>query len=170
MKENGFKLAKERRYPVQTVTDADYADDIALLANTPAQAKSLLHSLERAAASIGLHVNTDKTEYMCFNQRGNIYALKGGPLKLVDRFTYLGSSFSSTEKDIHTRQAKAWTTIDSLSVIWKSGLTDKIKRSFFQAVVVSILLYGCTTWTLTKRLEKRLDGNYIRMMQAILNK
>ena len=45
-----------------------------------------------------------------------------------------------------------------------------MKRSFFQAVVVSILLYGCTTWTLTKRLEKKLDGNYTRMLRAILNK
>ena len=65
---------------------------------------------------------------------------------------------------------KAWTAIDRLSVIWKSNLTDKMKRSFFQAAVVSILLYGCTTWTLTKRLEKKLDGNYIRMLRAILNK
>ena len=42
--------------------------------------------------------------------------------------------------------------------------------SFFQAAVVSILLYGCTTWTLTKRLEKKLDGNYTRMLTAVLNK
>ena len=45
-----------------------------------------------------------------------------------------------------------------------------MKRSFFQAAIVSILLYGCTTWTLTKRLEKKLDGNYTRMLRAILNK
>ena len=45
-----------------------------------------------------------------------------------------------------------------------------MKCSFFQAAVVSILLYGCTTWTLTKRMEKKLDGNYTRMLQAILNK
>ena len=45
-----------------------------------------------------------------------------------------------------------------------------MKRSFFQAAVTSILLYGCTTWTLTKRLEKKLDGNYTRMLRAILNK
>ena len=45
-----------------------------------------------------------------------------------------------------------------------------MKRSFFQAAVVSILLYECTTWTLTKRLEKKLDGNYTRMLRAILNK
>ena len=45
-----------------------------------------------------------------------------------------------------------------------------MKRCFFQAPVVSILLYGCTTWTLTKRLEKKLYGNYTRMLRAILNK
>ena len=44
-----------------------------------------------------------------------------------------------------------------------------MKRSFFQAAVVSILLYGGTTWTLTKWLKK-LDGNYARMLRAILNK
>ena len=63
-----------------------------------------------------------------------------------------------------------WTAINRLSTIWKSDLTDKMKRSFFQAAVTSILLYGCTTWTLTKRLEKKLDGNYTRMLRAILNK
>ena len=79
-------------------------------------------------------------------------------------------SVSSTEKDIDRRLTKAWTAIDRLSIIWKSDLTDKMKRSFFQAAVVSILLYGCTTWMLTKRLEKKLDGNYTRMLRAILNK
>ena len=97
--------------------DADYADDIALLENTPTQAETQLHSLERAAAGIGLHVNADKTEYMCFNQRGDVSTLKGGPLKLVDKITYLGSSASSTEADINARVAKAWTAIDRLSVI-----------------------------------------------------
>ena len=154
MKENGFKLAKERnrRYPAQTITGADYADNIALPANSPAQAESLLHSLEQAVGGIGLHVNADKTEYMCFNQTGDISTLKGGPLKLVDKFTYLGSSVSSTENDINTQLAKARKALDSLSAIWKSGLTDN-EAQFFQAAVVSILLYGCTTWTLNKRLS-----------------
>ena len=111
-------------------TDADYADDIAILANTPDQAETLLHSLERAAASIGLHVNAHKTEYMCYNQTGDISTLEGTPLKLVDKFTYLGSSVESTEKDIETRLTKAWTAINRLSTIWKSDLTDKNETQF----------------------------------------
>ena len=89
IKVNSFKLTKERsrRYPAKTITDADYADDIALLANAPSE--TLLHSLERAAQV-----------YMCFNQTGNISKLKDRALKVVDKFTYYGSSISSTEKDI----------------------------------------------------------------------
>ena len=87
---------------------------------------------------------------------------------LIDRKRHRPKK-TSTEKDIDTRLPKIWTAIDRLSVIWKSDLTDKMKRSFFQAAVVSILLYGCTRWTLTKRMEKKLDGNYTRMLRAILN-
>ena len=140
----------------------------AILTNTPNQAETLLHSLERAATGIGLHVNAHKTEYMYYNQTGDISTLDGTSLKLIDKFTYLGSSVSSTEKDIDTRLTKVWTAIDRLSIIWRSDLTDKMKRSFFQVAVVSILLYGCTTRTLTKRLEKKQDGNYTSMLQAIL--
>ncbi len=73
IRENGFKLTKKRsrRYPAKTITDPNYADYIAIQANTPNQAETLLHSLDRAASGIGLHV-AHKTEYMCFNQTGDI--------------------------------------------------------------------------------------------------
>ena len=104
IRENGFQLTKKRsrRYPAKTITDADYADIIVLLANTPNQAEKLQHSLERTAAGICLHFNAHKTEYMCYNQTGDISTQDGTSLKLVDKFTYLGSSVSSTEKDIVT--------------------------------------------------------------------
>ena len=104
-----------------------YADDIAILANTLNQAETLLHSLERAAAGIGLHVNAHKTEYMCFHQASDISTLDGTSQKLEDKFTYQESSVSSTEKDIDPRLTKAWIAIDKLSIIWKLDLTDKMK-------------------------------------------
>ena len=63
MKDNGFKLTKEKskRYPAQTITDAGYADEMALLANAPTQDETRLHSLERAAADMGLRVISGKT-------------------------------------------------------------------------------------------------------------
>ena len=106
---------------------------------------------------------------MYFNQTGDISTLNSGPLKLVDKFPYFGSSVSSTENDINTWLAKNWTAIVWLSVLWKSDLSDKMKHVFFQAAVLSILLYGCTTWMLTKRMEKKHDSNYTRMLHAVLS-
>ena len=121
IKENSFELTKKRsrRYPAKTITNANYANDIAILANSSAQAETLLHSLEWAATGIGLHVNADKTEYMCFNQTGDISTLNGSSLKLVDKFTYLGSSVSSTKTDIDMWLIKASAAINKLLVIWK---------------------------------------------------
>ena len=107
---------------------------------------------------------------MCFKREGTSSILNSQRLKLEDKFTYLYSYISSTEDDVNIRLTKAGTTADRLSIIWKFGLSNKIKRDFFQAVSVFILLYGCTTWTLTKPIEKGFDGNYLRMLRAILNK
>ena len=99
-------------YPAKTITDADYADNIALLANASTQTETLLHSLERAAASIGLHVNA--WNICTLYQTDDISTLNSSSLKIVNKFTYLGSSVSSTKTDINTQLAKAWTAIDSL--------------------------------------------------------
>ena len=103
--ENGFGLARRggRRCPAGSITDTDCADDIAILANTPDQAETLLHSLERAAAGIGLYVNAHKMEYMCYNQTGDISTLEGTPLKLVDKFTCLGGAASGQPRGTSRR-------------------------------------------------------------------
>ena len=79
------KKARSRRRPAETITDTDYAEDIAFLSNTPTRAESLLHKLEKLVESIGFHMNADKTENMCFNLEGHI-SLNSGSLKLVDKF------------------------------------------------------------------------------------
>ena len=119
---------------------------------------------------IGLHVNADKTEFMCFNQEGYISTLYGSSLKLVDKFMYLVNSVLSTENDSNVYLAKAMTAIGSLSIIWKSNHSNKIKRNFFQAAIVSILLYGCSMCTLTKLIEKKLDRSCTRILWVLLNK
>ena len=122
------------------------------------QAESLLHSLEQAAGCLDHHVNADKIKYMCFNQKEDLTTLNGGSLKLVDKFTNLGSRVPSTENDINMRLAR--TAIDMLLILWKSNLSDKIQRNFFRTAVMSILRYGCTTEMLMKRIEKKLQECY----------
>ena len=162
MKDNVFKLTKERsrRYHTHTIMDAG----IALLANTPAQAETLLHSLERAAAGISFHVNIHKTEYMCFIQRGNISTLSGSSLKRVDKLTYLRNSVSSTKTDISTQLA-----LVSLGYQSYRSQTRPIKWNVVFSKQRSYP-YCCTTWRLTNRTEKKIDCNYTRMLRAISNK
>ena len=90
-------------------------------------------------------------------------------VNLVDQFTYFGHNISSTESDVNISLAKIWNVIEKLSIIWKLDLSDK-KLGFFQAVALFLLLYGCTTWPLTKHIEKRLDENHTRMLHAVLKK
>ena len=167
----GFTLTKARssRYPAQSITDVDYADDLALLSDTVEEATKLLHLVEEAASEIGLYINAGKTEFICYNEEGEIKLRNGTNIKPVKEFVYLGSNIQSTERDIEIRKAKAWSALDGLTIIWKSTLSDKLKRDLFKAAVESILLYGSTTWTLTKQQEKSLDGTYTRMLRAVLN-
>ena len=134
-----LKNTRSRLYPVETITDTDYADDLALPANISDKAESRLHSLEQIGRSIDFYVNADKIAFMYLKQDG------AKSLKSVDQFPYLSSNISSIESNIKIRIGMARTAIDRLSIIWKSDSSDKIKRDFIQAVAVLILLYGCTT-------------------------
>ena len=82
------------------MTDAVYFDDLALLTNTLAQAKPILHNLEQLVRRTGLYVNANKTELMCFKQ-GAISTLSGKPLKLVDQLPYHGSNITFTDSDVN---------------------------------------------------------------------
>ena len=132
-KKKSFTLKKTRcrQYPTETMTSTDYTDNLALLANMSTQIKSLWHSLKWATGDIGLYENANKTEFMCFKQKGSIFTLSGKSLKLVNKFTYLGSNIPSTESYLNIHVGKAWSTINRLLIIRKSDLSDKIKCDFF---------------------------------------
>ena len=172
-KQLGFTLTKSRsrRYPATKITDADYADDLAIAADYLIDASILLHEIEAAASEIGLYINAGKTKFISFNQHhsGTIKSLSKENIKAVQDYTYLGSNIASTKKDVQVRLAKAWAALNKLDKIWKSSLPTDLKRNFFRAAVESVLVYGATTWTLTSTLEKTIDGAYTRMLRAALN-
>ena len=104
-------MASIRRDPAETMNDPYYTDDQELLANTPAQAESSLHSLEQTAGDIGSVVTSNKIEYMCFKQ-GDEFTLSYKLPKLTDPFTYLGSNILSSETVVHIHLLNAWIAID----------------------------------------------------------
>ena len=81
-------------------------------------------------------------------------------------FIYLGSGVSSTETYVNTHLAKVWIAVDSLSIKWKSDLSDKMKRNLW------LIQYYCTDaphGRLQNALRKKIDENDARMLQVILD-
>ena len=81
--------------------------------------------------------------------------LKGKTLKLIDLFTYLGNNISSNEINVNIRIRKALIAIDRLKTCMEIWSLWPNETSFFQAVAMSVLLYGCTTWIWWKLWRKK---------------
>ena len=173
MKESGllYQPRKSSRHPALYITDADFADDIALLSDNLAGAQALLSSLESAANCAGLHLNESKTECMPINVRNNqeIRTLSNNILKCVEDYKYLGSHIQNSEKDFNIRKGIAWTACNKMNKIWKSDLARDFKIRIFRVLIEPILLYGSETWTLSARQQRRLDGCYTRLLMRVLN-
>ena len=171
----GFLLERRlgSRNPATHVTDADFADDIALISSKIEDAQKLLTALESAANCTGLYLNDSKTEFLTLNIDDplvNIKTLSGTFLKKVFDYTYLGFHISSSEKDYKIRKALTWSACNKLHRIWSSRfLTNKLKVKVLKTCIEPILLYGSETWTLTKKQEKQLDGTYTRLLRRIKN-
>ena len=152
------------------LTDLDYADDIALITTLLKNAQELLLAVEDASAKFGLYLNSNKTEYMTFNEAHDhlsIITREGIELKEVQDYKYLGSYVCDSRKDFLTRKALAWNACNRLHLIWESNISLSIKLSLFRACVESILLYGSETWTMKKSLKDRLDGTYTRLLMRV---
>ena len=172
--EKGFKLHRRRstREHAVYLTDTDFANDIALLSQSLEHAQDLLQSLEQAANGVGLYLNETKTECMnrCNSNNSHpVKTLNGTSLKQVEDYKYLGAYISSSEKDFVTRNGMAWSACNDMHKIWSSQLPNNLKVKIFRATIEPILLYGSETWTLSRKLERRLDGTYTRLLRRAQN-
>ena len=123
---------------------------------------------------IGIYVNVNKRMFLRFKQERPMSTLSSKPLNLEDPFTCHGRNISSTESNVSMWVGRVWDAVDKLLIIWKSDLSDKIKRVFFQAVVMSVLPYRCTTWTPREKawweLQKNFTGSFEQILDATTHK
>ena len=129
--ELGFNLDRKRsrRHNPNVITDLDFADDIALVAEELEQAQDFLHCVQENAAKIGLHLNSDKTEFMTFNEVQDtiLKTVNNENIKKIDSFKYLGAWIDDTANDVKVRKALTWNSCNKLNEIWKSSLCKLIK-------------------------------------------
>jgi hypothetical protein len=159
------------RHPAKVLSDLDFADDICLMEDTVDAAQDLLHRVERATQEIGLYLNASKTKFIRLNPSANasdLLAIDGSRIDEVEDFKYLGS-YTNTAYDMKIRIGQAWGASHALTKVWKAPIRKATKLKVFKSCVESILLYGSESWTLTKTLSKKLDGNYTRLLRAAQN-
>ena len=154
---------QSRRYPAKVLNDLDFADDIALLESSMPRAQSQLTRTADAAADLGLIISAPKTEYMTINcQPQPPLQVYGNPINHVTNFRYLGSMMGSSASDLKRRKALAWTAFWKLEHLWKSPtipISTKVK--LFDTTCVTVLLYGCESWVISKDMENQFIWNFL---------
>jgi hypothetical protein len=154
--------------------DLEFADDIGLLSQTIRDMRTKCSNLEREGDHVGLKVNASNTKEMRIQTLGNANAISvaGEDIERVNSFTYLGSVVSTsggTDEDIEARCRKAQHAFSILLPGWKArALSLRTKLRIFRSNVLSILLYGCETWRMTKKIEAQLQTFVNKRLRIIL--
>ena len=145
---------------MKTRLDLDFADDIALLENTREACQSQLSTTSKRANEVSLQINEKKTQIMTNQPRENAkITLDGHDIEIVDNFKYLGSMMLSSESDFKVRRGQAWAAFAKMQPIWRSKVVPiKLKAKIFEASCLSILMYGCETWTITQQLAQQINS------------
>ena len=152
--------------------DLDFADDIALLSSTMNHLQIKTEKLKNNAANVGLKLNAKKCKVLKSNNRSDKrLRVDQTDVEEVDRFTYLGANVTTdggSTADLKKRIALASAAYKRLGKIWQAtDIGRKTKVSLFKSLVLSVLLYGCETWKLTKGEEKKLDVFQTKCLRRI---
>ena len=88
-------------------------------------------------------------------------------LPTVQSFKYIGSTIDrGASKDVDNRVTKAWSKWRELGgVICDKKIPTKLKLLIDQTVIRPTLLYGCETWPMSVKDEKRMATTEMRMVR-----
>ena len=129
--------------------------------------------LEENEGRVGLQLNPQKCKWMKVNSRNSEgLRVRDSVVEEVDSFTYLGAQVTRDgggTLDIKKRTVLAYASCNRLNNIWSArGISRNTKATLFKTLVLSVLLYGCETWKLTKGEEKKLDTFQIKCLRRML--
>lgn len=171
------RLQAHTKTSIRHIIELQYADDLVLLANSPIDLQDSLDILTSAYVAMGLKVNINKTEVLI--QHTGIepiqprFHIQGEVLKVVENFTYLGSTLDSScslDIEINARINNASAAFGRLNqrVFNNHHLKPTTKAAVYRAVCVSTLLYGAETWTLYCRHVRALEAFHMQCLRRIL--
>jgi len=157
------------------ITDLDYADDVALLAELLETLSIALQHMDAATKPLGLMISWQKTKVqsLCdYQPPPENQVINGQEVEAVNKFSYLGSTITSDCRciaDIQVRIGRAAAAMANLANIWSNKqLSLQTKLNLYNSLVLSILLYGSEAWTLTASWEQHLDAFDTKCLRRIL--
>ncbi|CAH2090098.1 unnamed protein product [Euphydryas editha] len=147
-----------------------FADDIAILAETPKDLKEMVTTLDHESKKVGLDMNTSKTKIMTNHYKRPIQ-VNGQQIEYVDSYIYLGKQVSfnvNSNLEVKRRITLTWKKFWSLKEILKGNYSLHMKKIVMDTSIMPCLLYGCQTWVFTKEIKQKIEKTQKAMERSIL--
>ena len=149
----------------RNLSNLRFADDIDLIAGSNDELQTLTNKLSSSASRYGMQISAEKSKIMINSNKRNLHSnikLYGEKLEEVEQFIYLGATITkdgSSDSEIKIRLAQATSAMVRLTTIWNSkDIRFKLKYNLYRSLVLSILAYGCESWTISAISTKKLQG------------
>ena len=157
----------------RTITNLRFADDIDGIAGDEEELADLVRRLDETSTKYGMEISAEKTKMMT-NKTTPIQtriSVSGQDLEQVHQFKYLGAIISEegSKAEIISRAAQTAAAMGRLKPIWRDQFISlRTKVKLLRALVLSIFLYACESWTLTAALQRRIQAVETRCYRILL--
>ena len=138
-----------------------------------AELQDLTNRLATGASAYGMEISTEKSKVMV-NSAEDVHAnitMNGESLEEVSNFKYLGATLAkdgTSTTEIRKRIATATAAMAKLTRVWKSNISFHTKHKLYKTLVISVLLYGCETWTLHAEAERKIQAFETKCLRRLL--
>jgi len=157
----------------RTITNLRFADDIDGLAGTEQELANLVQRLDETSSRFGMEISAEKTKLMTNSGKPltTKITVNGQELETVSQFKYLGSIITEagSKTEVISRAAQTAAAMAKLRPIWRDkNIRLKTKLKLMRALVMSIFMYACESWTLTAELQRRIQAVEMRCYRQLL--
>ena len=159
------------------ISNFRFADDIDLIVGSNSELQELIIRLVESLKAPGMEISQEKNKTIVnsknYDKNANIY-MDGMLLEDEKTFKYLGATLKSggsSDIELRIRLSTATYAMIRHNVIWTSkNISFKIKCNLYRSIVLSILFYGCETWTLMLNEEKKISAFKNKAQKITRNK
>jgi hypothetical protein len=154
-------------------------DAVNILGGSVHTVKENAKALVVATKEIGPEVNADKTKYMVMSRESNAgrddsVKIDNSSIERVEEFKYLGTTLTdqnSIQEEIQSSLNLGNACYHSVQNLLSSRLLSKyLKIKIYRTIILPVVLYGCETWSLTLREERRLKVFENRVLKRVFGR